>query len=101
VSAWGTGAKAEALDARILLVLGGALLAFLPPHYAGRWVDEGRLEEILPGRFGSANTFYVFFKKAERRSVAAAHLRRIILEAFAVGASDAVAPRTRRQRKRG
>jgi DNA-binding transcriptional LysR family regulator len=82
LGAWRPGAFAEALDARVLLALGGALLAFLPPHYAKRWVDAGRLKEISPGRFTSTNMFYVFFKKAARQSAGAEHLRRILLEEF-------------------
>ncbi|MFI5015334.1 MAG: LysR family transcriptional regulator [Hyphomicrobiales bacterium] len=85
VSVWRAGAFAEALDARVLLALGGAFLAFLPPHYAKRWVDEGKLKEVSSERFASANMFHVFFKKAARLSAAAEHLRRIILDAFGDG----------------
>jgi LysR family transcriptional regulator, transcriptional activator for bauABCD operon len=83
-SGWRAGARAfaEALDARVLLALGGAFLAFLPPHYAKRFVDEGKLKMIGGQRFASANMFHVFFKKATRLSAAALHLPRIILDEF-------------------
>ena len=76
------GVSAEALDARVLLALGGAMLAFLPPHYAKRWVEEGKLRPIGGEPFMTANTFHLFFKKAAELGAAASHLRRIILEAF-------------------
>jgi len=84
VGGWRAGARAfaEALDARILLALGGALLAFLPPHYAKRFVDEGKLKMIGGQRFSSNNMFHLFSKKAARLSAAASHLRRIILDEF-------------------
>jgi len=82
VSNWRAGAFAEALDARVLLALGGAFLAFLPPHYAKRWVEEGKLQELFAASLSSTNRFHVFFKKATRPGAAAEHLRRIILEEF-------------------
>jgi hypothetical protein len=58
------------------------MLAFLPPHYAKRWVEEGKLRPIGGEPFMTANTFHLFFKKAAELGAAASHLRRIILEAF-------------------
>ncbi len=78
--------NAEALDARVLLALGGAVLAFLPPHYARRWVAEGKLKPIGGERFTTTNMFHLFVKKAARQGAAASHLRRIILDAFQAGA---------------
>jgi DNA-binding transcriptional LysR family regulator len=77
-----SGAGAEALDARVLLALGGAMLAFLPPHYARRWVEEGKLRLVDAEAFTTTNMFHLFFKKAARLGAAASHLRRIILDAF-------------------
>ncbi|MGC1576181.1 MAG: LysR family transcriptional regulator [Beijerinckiaceae bacterium] len=77
-----SGVSAEALDARVLLALGGAMLVFLPPHYARRWVEEGKLRPIGGKAFTTTNMFHLFFKKAARLGAAASHLRRIILDAF-------------------
>jgi LysR family transcriptional regulator, transcriptional activator for bauABCD operon len=81
-AAWLSGVSAEALDARVLLALCGAMLAFLPPHYARRWVEEGRLRPIGGEAFTTTNIFHMFFKKAAQLGAAASHLRRIILDAF-------------------
>jgi DNA-binding transcriptional LysR family regulator len=81
-AAWRSGVSAEALDARVLLALGGAVLAFLPPHYARRWVEQGKLKPIGGEAFTTTNMFHLFFKKAAELGAAASHLRRIILDAF-------------------
>jgi DNA-binding transcriptional LysR family regulator len=80
--AWHSDVSAEALDARVLLALGGAMLAFLPPHYARRWVEEGKLRPVRGEAFTTTNMFHLFFKKAAQLGAAASHLRRIILDAF-------------------
>jgi DNA-binding transcriptional LysR family regulator len=80
-----SGVSAEALDARVLLALGGAMLAFLPPHYAKRWIEAGELRLVDGEAMTTTNMFHLFYKKAAQPGAAASHLRRIILDAFGTG----------------
>lgn len=82
VAGFPTGARASNIDSRILLVLSGAFLGFLPPHYAAPWVESGELIEILPDHFTTQNTFYVLFKKSSRHSAAAQTFLGIVLASF-------------------
>lgn len=85
-AAWRSSASAEALDARVLLALGGGMLVFLPPHYAQRWVEEAKLRPIGGKAFTTTNMFHLFFKKTAQLGAGASHLRRILLDAFEAGA---------------
>lgn len=80
--AFAPGARADTLDARVLLILSGAFVGFLPPHYARAWVDRGELREILPQVFGSENTFHMLTRSGATLGDAAIALRAAILEAF-------------------
>jgi DNA-binding transcriptional LysR family regulator len=80
--AFAPGARADTLDARVLLILSGAFVGFLPPHYARAWVDRGELRELLPRLFRSENTFFMVTRGGAAPGAAAAALRATILEAF-------------------
>jgi len=80
VAAFAPGAQADAVDARILLVLSGAYLAFLPVEYARPWHARGALRELLPDQFSGENTFHLLSRPGQ--TAAAAALRAIMLEAF-------------------
>lgn len=82
VAGFPTGARASNIDSRILLVLSGAFLGFLPPHYTAPWVESGELLEVLPGHFHTENTFYVLFKKSARQSAAAQAFLSMTLDTF-------------------
>ena len=75
-------AQAGSLDTRILLILSGLHLGFLPPHYAKTWVDRGQLREIRPDAFSSVNTFHLLMKKSARQTAAAQQMTKAILQAF-------------------
>ncbi|PWR21726.1 LysR family transcriptional regulator [Zavarzinia compransoris] len=77
-----TDARSSNIDARILLVLSGAFLGFLPPHFVAPWVESGELLEVLPRHFRTENTFYVLFKKSARQSAAAQAFLSILLASF-------------------
>lgn len=74
--------QASNLDTRILLVLSGLYLGFLPPHYASKWLERGDLRELLPETFTSQNTFHLLLKKSARQTAAAQRLTQIILKHF-------------------
>ena len=82
VAGFRTDARASNIDSRILLVLSGAFLGFLPPHFAAPWVESGELFEILPDHYRTENTFYVLFKKSARQSAAAQAFLSILLGSF-------------------
>lgn len=82
VSGFRTDARSSNIDARILLVLSGAFLGFLPPHFAAPWVESGELLEVMPDHFRTENTFYVLFKKSARQSAAAQAFLSILLASF-------------------
>ncbi len=74
--------QASSLDTRVLLVLSGLYLGFLPPHYASTWLQRGDLRELLPETFTSQNTFHLLLKKSTRQTTAAQRLIQIILKHF-------------------
>lgn len=80
VAAFAPGAQADAVDARILLVLSGAYLAFLPVEYARPWHARGELRQLPGDQFRGGNTFHLLSRPAH--SAAAAALRVIMLAAF-------------------
>lgn len=85
--AFAPGARADTLDARILLILSGAFVGFLPPHYARPWVDRDELRELLPDTFRSENTFFMLTRSGAAPGAAAQALRAMILEAFEANAA--------------
>jgi DNA-binding transcriptional LysR family regulator len=78
-------ASASNLDARVLLVLSGAFLGFLPPHYAEAWVARGELAAVRPDLFHAENAFQLITRRAAPHSAAARALRREMLAAFGEG----------------
>jgi DNA-binding transcriptional LysR family regulator len=74
--------QASSLDTRILFILGGIHLGFLPRHYAEPWLKRGEIREIIPEIFNGTNTFYLLLKKSARQTVAARELTQIILMSF-------------------
>ncbi len=86
--AFAPGARADTLDARVLLILSGAFVGFLPPHYARAWVERDELREIASRHFGGENTFHLLTRAGAVQGAAAVALRAMILDAFAVTPSD-------------
>ena len=75
-------ATASNLDSRVLLVLSGAFLGFLPPHYAQAWVARGELVAVRPDLFRAENEFQLITRRAAPHAAAARALRREMLAAF-------------------
>jgi len=59
-------ATVEQMEAQLTLALSGAYLAFLPMHYAKRWVDEGRLRPLLVDDLSYAVRFQLVSRKGIR-----------------------------------
>lgn len=78
-------ASASNLDARVLLVLSGAYLGFLPPHYAQAWADRGELAAVRPDLFRAENAFQLVSRRPAPPSAAARALQHLMLEAFGEG----------------
>ncbi len=87
LAAFAPGARADTLDARVLLILSGAFIGFLPPHYAAAWVARGALREVLPHVFRSDNMFHLLERRGTTPGAATAALRAMILEAFAAASA--------------
>ena len=82
-------ASASNLDARVLLVLSGAYLGFLPPHYAGAWVARGELAAVRPDLFRTENEFRLIARRAAPHAAAARALRRDMQAAFQAAFGEA------------
>lgn len=88
LEAFAPGPRADTLDARVLLILSGAFVGFLPPHYAAAWIARGELREILPAVFRGENMFHMLTRGGVRLGAAAAAFHETILAEFASGAFD-------------
>ncbi len=73
-------ARASNLDARIILILSGAFLGFLPTHYARQWQDRGEIREVLPGTLSTQNRFYLMTNRSARPNTAADALAGILAQ---------------------
>ncbi|WP_421863722.1 LysR family transcriptional regulator [Motiliproteus sp.] len=56
------------------LILSGQYVAFLPTHYAERWVHEGRMRELLPEQFSFQTRFAAIHRRGNHSN--------LILETF-------------------
>jgi DNA-binding transcriptional LysR family regulator len=77
-----TAGQANSLDSRIMLVLSGLYLGFLPPQYAAPWVMSGDLRELAINGLSTINTFFAVTKKSARQTAAAQRLLQTILAEF-------------------
>jgi DNA-binding transcriptional LysR family regulator len=66
-------ARAATIHARMLLVLSGAFLAFLPRDFAGRWVELGAMRPLLPSELSYEHTCFAIVKKDTLLSAACGH----------------------------
>ena len=74
--------KANSVDSRILMVLSGLHLGFLPPQYAAPWLETDQLREIAVEGFSTTNTFYALIKKSSRQTAAAQRMLQTLLAEF-------------------
>lgn len=74
--------QANSLDSRIMLVLSGLYLGFLPPQYAAPWLASGDLHELAGEGLTTINTFFAVTKKSVRATAAAQRLLQTILMEF-------------------
>ena len=73
-------ARASNLDARIILILSGAFLGFLPTHYARQWHERGEIRDVLSGTLTTENRFYLMTNRSARPNTAADTLAGILTE---------------------
>ena len=59
-------ASASDREGAAFLILCGEFVAFLPTHYAQRWVSEGRMRELLPEQFGFSTRYAAITRKGAR-----------------------------------
>lgn len=74
--------RANSIDSRVLLVLSGMHLGFLPPEFAEPWIATAELREVPLPEMRTANTFYAIIKKSTRQTAAAQRLLQTILGEF-------------------
>lgn len=77
-----TAGQANSLDSRVMLVLSGLYLGFLPPHYADQWVAREELRVLEIDGLTTINTFFALIKKSVRQTAAAQRLLQTILAEF-------------------
>lgn len=75
-------ATSNTIDARIILLLTGEFLGFLPPSYAAPWVERGEIRPVLVDDFRGKNTFYAIFNRSVPSSLVVDKFRRILLEEY-------------------
>lgn len=79
------GARADTLDGRVLLLLSGCELGFLPPDFAAPWVARGALQAVRPDLFATRNRVHLITRRGATRSSAAEALVAALLTAFGPG----------------
>ena len=75
-------AKASTLETRLLLLMTGQYLGFLPSHYAEARVRLGDLRPLAPDIFKTTNIAYLLFKKDVPPRLAVEELRRTLVASF-------------------
>jgi DNA-binding transcriptional LysR family regulator len=76
-------AKASTLETRMLLLLTGEYLGFLPSHYAEDRVRRGDIRALAPEIYKTTNVAYLLFKKQAPPRIAVEELRRTLVASFA------------------
>jgi LysR family transcriptional regulator, transcriptional activator for bauABCD operon len=79
-----SSATSNTIDARIILLLTGEFLGFLPPPYAASWVERGEIRPILTHELQATNIFYAIFNRSVPTSLVVDKFRRILLEEYGV-----------------
>ncbi|MFT6916895.1 MAG: DNA-binding transcriptional LysR family regulator [Motiliproteus sp.] len=59
-------ATATDREGAAFLILSGQYVAFLPTHYAERWVDEGRVRALMPEQFHFKTRYAAITRKGAR-----------------------------------
>ncbi|MEO6984487.1 MAG: LysR family transcriptional regulator [Paralcaligenes sp.] len=67
VKAKSAEAVADNVEARLLLLLTGEYIGFLPCHFADRWVGSGHLRRLLPDKIGYSVPFYLIRRTGDSR----------------------------------
>jgi DNA-binding transcriptional LysR family regulator len=76
-------ARAATIHARMLLVLSGTFLAFLPQDFARRWVELGAMRPVLPSELSYQHTCFATVKKETSLSAACDHFLEELNRVFA------------------
>jgi DNA-binding transcriptional LysR family regulator len=83
-----SSATSNTIDARIILLLTGEFLGFLPPPYAAPWVERGEIRPILTEELQATNMFCAIFNRSAPASLVVDKFRRILLEEYRVSATE-------------
>ncbi|MDE1173151.1 MAG: LysR family transcriptional regulator [Parvibaculaceae bacterium] len=75
-------ARSNSIDARVILLLSGEFLGFLPPPYARTWVERGQLRALMPSSITTTNVFYAIFNRAAPPSLIVDQFREILLSQY-------------------
>lgn len=68
-------ATANYMEALAFLVLSGQYIAYLPTHYAMRWVERGLMRSLLPRQVAYQSLFEVITRKGAEQTAAMQALR--------------------------
>ncbi|WP_118133052.1 LysR family transcriptional regulator [Oceanicella sp. SM1341] len=76
------GARSDNLDGRVLLLLSGGDIGFLPPDFAAPWVARDALRPLCPEALRTENAFQLVTRRSGQRSSAAEAMITELLGAF-------------------
>lgn len=93
-------AKASTMEALAMFVLSGHFIGYLPDHYAGLWVRQGRLRALLPEETAIVSPFFIVTQMRERRSLLLRTFLRILVSASWARTHEAGSSTERHQRPR-
>ena len=62
-----SAATMESMEAKLILVMYGAYIGYLPEHYAKSWVDSEHLRVLLPATFGYQAPFSMILRRGRSR----------------------------------
>lgn len=94
-------ATASTLETRMILLLTGRYLGFMPSHYVERQVERGELRAVAPELFATNNVAYLLLRKDAPVRPAVEELRKLLIAAFAPRMAARRPERTRLRVPRG
>jgi LysR family transcriptional regulator, transcriptional activator for bauABCD operon len=77
-------ARSSTIDSRVIMILSGEYLGFVPPAYARPWVERGEMRSIRPDLLRTANPFYAVFSRAAPANLILEEFRNMLLAAYRV-----------------
>jgi DNA-binding transcriptional LysR family regulator len=77
--------RSSSIDARVIMILSGEFLGFLPPSYAAPWVERGEMRPVMPETLRTTNTFHAIFNRAAPANLIVEEFRSILLAEHRAG----------------